>query len=79
MERIKDICLTHDTIAYYAGDTNFEVKHIDYIQNQLYMTEGHGVNQSYHKLKIYFTPENSYVMLNGKRLYLSDFMRSNLC
>ena len=73
----KEVCLNNEAFAYYSGFGGLEIHHIDYgIEDYIYCVSGawHGT-KNYHKLKVYYGEDNSYIKLNGHRIPLNECIR----
>ena len=73
----KEICTANKTIAYYSGFAGLEIKHIEYgIEDYIYCVSGcWGDKKSYHKLRVYYTGDDSYIKLHGYKIPLNECMR----
>ena len=73
----REICKSHEPIAYYSGLGGLEVRHIKCgINDYLYLiADAWNGKKSYHKCKIHYGGNSNYIMLHGCRCKLSDFMR----
>ena len=73
----REICESHEPIAYYSGLGGLEVRHIGCgINDYLYLIAGTwNDKKSYHKCKVHYGGNSNYIMLHGCRCKLSDFMR----
>lgn len=73
----REICETHEPIAYYSGLGGLEVWYIEYgINDFIYLIAGAwSNNKSYHRLKVHYGSKYDYITLHGCRYKLSDFMR----
>lgn len=75
---VKEICDSHSAIAH-CSEWNLTLKYIDHFGNQVYLEQGTDPSsKTYHRLKIYYTPEDAYVVLGGHRIYLSEFLRTGV-
>lgn len=75
---VKEVCDSHSAIAH-CSEWNLTLKYIDHFGNQAYLERGiDSVHKTYHRLKIYYTPEDAYVVLGGHRIYLSEFLRTGV-
>lgn len=75
----KQICLNNEAIAYYSGLGGLEIHYIEYgIEDYVYCVSGAWYNnKSYHKLKVYYSDEDSYIKLNGYKIPLNECIRMN--
>ena len=73
----KEICLSNKTFAYYSGFGGIEFKEIEYdIDDYIYCVSGTWVGApEYHKLKIYYDDDNSYIKLYGYKILLNECLR----
>ncbi len=77
-ETKREICERHEPIAYYSGLGGLEVRHIECgINDYLYLIAGTwNGSPSYHRLKIYYEEEQTYIKLHGCKCPLSEFIRA---
>ena len=73
----KEICTNNPSFAYYSGFGGLEFKKIEYgIEDYIYCVSGAWTGKpSYHKLKIYYNSDNSYIKLHGYRISLNECIR----
>ena len=73
----REICESHNPIAYYSGLGGLEVRHIECgIIDYLYLIAGQwSGRKTYHKLKIHYGGNYDYITLHGCRCRLSDFIK----
>lgn len=73
----KEICLNNESFAYYSGFGGLEFKKIEYgIEDYIYCVSGAWTGKpSYHKLKVYYDNDNSYVKLHGAKVPLNECIR----
>ena len=73
----KEICLENKTFAYYSGFGGIEFKHIEYgIEDYMYCVSGtFNGKHSYHKLKIYYEDNGTYLKLNGYKILFDECIR----
>ena len=72
----KDL-LQMETIAYYSGFNGLEIKGIEYgIDDYVLCVSGawNGKPKP-HRLKIYYNGDNPFILLNGYKCPLNDFIR----
>lgn len=76
----KEICLNNESFAYYSGFGGLEFKKIEYgIEDYIYCVSGAWTSKkSYHKLKVYYDNDNSYVKLHGVKVPLDECIRMNV-
>lgn len=76
----KEICLNNESFAYYSGFGGLEFKKIEYgIEDYIYCVSGAWTGKSaYHKLKVYYDNDNSYVKLHGVKVPLDECIRMNV-
>lgn len=71
----KSELLNMETVAYYSGFGGIEVKAID--DDYMYCVSGTFAGKvTPHKLKIYYNSERPYIVYNGHRCCLDEFLRS---
>lgn len=76
----KEVCLQHDSFAYYSGFGGVEFKHIEYgVNDYVYLISGAWTtNKSYHKLKVYYDDDDGdYIKLNGCKIPFNECIRMN--
>ena len=73
----REICESHEPIAYYSGLGGLEVRLIEYgIDDYLYVVAGAwNGNRTYHKLKVHYGKYN-YILFHGPKCRLDKFIRS---
>lgn len=73
----KEVCLQHDSFAYYSGFGGLEFKKIEYgIEDYIYCVSGAWCSKkSYHKLKVYYSEKGDYIKLHGYRIPLNECIR----
>lgn len=73
----KEICLNNESFAYYSGFGGLEFKKIEYgIEDYMYCVSGAWNGKpSYHKLKVYYDNDNSYVKLHGAKVPLNECIK----
>ena len=73
----KEVCVNNESFAYYSGFGGLEFKKIEYgIEDYIYCVSGSWTgNPSFHKLKVYYNGDNSYIKLHGYRIPLNDCIR----
>ena len=73
----KEICENNKSFAYYSGFSGLELKHIEYgIDDYIYCVSGAWTGKkSYHKLKIYYEENDSYIKLHGYKIPLDECIR----
>ena len=73
----KEICLSHDSFAYYSGLGGLEFKKIEYgIDDYIYCVSGAWTSKKgYHKLKIYYGSNGDYIKLHGYKIPLNECIR----
>ena len=73
----KEVCLENSSFAYYSGFGGLELKKIEYgIEDYIYCVSGAWTGKkSYHKLKVYYDNNGSYLKLHGYKIPLSDCIR----
>ena len=73
----KEVCLNNESFAYYSGLGGVEFKHIEYgIEDYIYCVSGAWTSKkSYHKLKIYYDNDNSYVKLHGYKIPMNECIK----
>ena len=73
----KQICLEHESFAYYSGFGGLELKYIEYgIEDYIYCVSGAWSSEkSYHKLKVYYGDNDNYIKLHGYKIPLSECIR----
>lgn len=72
-----EICENNPVIAYFSGFGGLEVRFIEYgTDDYLYIVSG-ALNgkRNYHRVKVRYSENGSYVVLYGQRCKLSDFLR----
>jgi hypothetical protein len=75
----KEICNNNKSFAYYSGLGGLELKYIEYgIDDYIYCVSGawNGKKQ-YHKLKVYYDQNGSYLKLHGYKIPLNECIRMN--
>ena len=70
----KEICLENKTFACYNGFNGVELKKIEYgIDDYVYCVSGVFCEKhSYHKLKVYYGENQTYLKLNGYKIPLNE-------
>ena len=73
----KEICENNKSFAYYSGFSGLELKHIEYgIDDYIYCVSGAWTGKpSYHKLKIHYGENDSYIKLHGYKIPMSECIR----
>lgn len=73
----KEVCLSNESFAYYSGFEGLEFKKIEYgIDDYIYCVSGSwNGKQKYHKLKVYYDVNDSYIMLHGYKVSLNEVIR----
>ena len=74
----KDICLHHESFAYYSGFGGLEIKKIEYgIDDYIYCVSGSWTGKpAYHKLKVYYGNDGiAYIKLHGYKVPLNECIR----
>lgn len=76
----KEICLSHESIAYVSALNGIEIKHIEHgIDDYIYAISGAwGGKKSYHKAKVYYDgPQGAspYFKINGVKCRLDECIR----
>ena len=73
----KEICLENESFAYYSGFRGLEFKKIEYgIEDYIFCVSGSWNGKpKYHKLKVYYNNDSSYIKLYGYKILLSDCIR----
>ena len=73
----RQICECKESFAYYSGFNGIEFIHIEYgIDDYMYCVSGAwGGKKSYHKLKIYYDDNGSYMKLHGYKIPLDECIR----
>lgn len=70
----REVCMSHESIAYISALNGIEIKHIEYgIDDYIYVVSGAwGGNKSYHKAKIYYDGASPYFRINGNKFLLNE-------
>ena len=67
------------TVAYWSAGGGIEVKDIHEQDGETYLmcisNAWHG-RRHYHNLKVFYTNPRAYVLINGKRYYLDECLRT---
>lgn len=73
----KEVCLENASFAYYSGFGGLEFKKVEHgIDDYIYCVSGAWTGKpKYHKLKVYYRAENSYLKLHGYKIMLEDCIR----
>ena len=73
----KQVCLENESFAYYSGFDGLELKYIEYgIEDYIYCVSGSWNGKpKYHKLKIYYGENDSYIKLNGYKINMNECIR----
>ena len=73
----KEICLKNESFAYYSGFGGLELKKIEHgIEDYIYCVSGAWSSQKrYHRLKVYYGENDSYIKLHGYKVSMSDCIR----
>ncbi len=75
----KKYCTNNPATAYYGGFGGLEIHGIEYgIEDYLYCVSGAWGKKSerkFHKLKVYYDTEYSYVHLYGQKILLNECLR----
>lgn len=73
----KDVCLNNKAFAYYSGFGGLEIYDIEYgIEDFVYCVSGAWTSEKrFHKLKVYYNDDDSYINLNGYKIPLNECIR----
>ena len=73
----KEICSKNKSVGYWSVCGGVEVKSIDFgCEDYVYcISNAWGGKKGYHKLKINYTNDDAYVVLDGYRLYFNECIR----
>ena len=73
----KQVCMENESFAYYSGFGGLEFKHIEYgIEDYIYCVSGAwSSKKSYHKLKVYYGENDSYIKLHGYKILMSECIK----
>lgn len=73
----KDLCINNKSFAYYSGFGGLEFKHIEYgIEDHIYFVANAWYGKkSYHKAKIYYNENDTYIMFKGSKISFNDVIR----
>lgn len=73
----KEYCLNNPPVAYYSGLNGLEIHGIEYrVDDYLYCVSGAwGGGKAYHKLKIHYNNNGSFVRFHGYRIPLNECIR----
>ena len=73
----KEYCESQPTIAFHYIFGGIEAKPIKYVATgYLYVVTGAcSKKKTYHKCQIYYDDRGGYIVLQGKTIYLSEFIR----
>lgn len=73
----KEVCENNKSFAYYSGFGGLELKKIEYgVDDYIYCVSGAWTSKkSYHKLKVYYEYDNSYIKLNGYKIPMDECIR----
>lgn len=73
----RQVCEAYKPFAYYSGFGGVELHYIEYgIKDYIYCTSNAWYSvKSYHKLKVYYDSNNSYIMLKGYKIPFDECIR----
>lgn len=75
---VREICESNPTIGYYSGLSGIEIKKIENgIDDYVYCVSGAWSSKKrYHKLKVHYSNKGAYIVVDGTRYYMSEFLRT---
>lgn len=73
----REVCENNESFAYWSGHGGVELKKIEHgIEDYIYCVSGAWTSQKhYHKLKVYHDMTDSYIKVNGYKVWLGDCIR----
>lgn len=73
----KEVCLNNESFAYYSGLGGLEFKKIEHgVEDYVYCVSGAWTSKkSYHKLKVYYDKNGSYIKSHGYKIPLDECIR----
>lgn len=76
----KQVCSQNKAVAYYSGLGGLELHNIEHgIEDYVYCVSGiHSNKKNYHKLKVYYSDDNSYIKFSGYKIPLNECIKITL-